>query len=70
MSVVEIALAAVAAYLALGALVGLAFVTVGIGRVDEAARGSSIAFRALVLPGCVALWPVVIAKWARRRRPG
>lgn len=69
MSVVEIVLLVVGAYLALGALVGLAFVSVGIGRVDEAARGSSIAFRALVLPGCVALWPIVVAKWARGRRP-
>lgn len=67
MSVVEITLLVVAGYLALGALVGLAFVTVGVGRVDEAGRGSSIAFRALILPGCIALWPIVLAKWARRR---
>lgn len=68
MSIVELALGVAAAYVGIGLLVGLAFVSVGIGRVDEAARGSSIAFRALVLPGCVALWPVVLAKWARGRR--
>jgi hypothetical protein len=52
-------------YFAIGALVALAFVLFGITRVDEAAKGSSIAFRALVLPGCAALWPIVVYRWVR-----
>ncbi len=68
MGLVQAGLMTVAAYGAIGVLFGLAFVTLGIGRVDEAARGSSIAFRALILPGCVALWPVLLMKWLRGRR--
>jgi len=52
-------------YFAIGALVAIAFVTFGVGRVDEAARGSSIAFRALIVPGCAALWPLVLLRWTR-----
>lgn len=54
-------------YFAVGALVALAFVAFGVARVDEAAKGSSIAFRALIVPGCAALWPLVLLRWARGR---
>lgn len=64
----EITIGVVAGYLAIGACVGLAFVTVGVGRVDEAAKGSSIGFRALILPGCAVLWPLVVARWIRGAR--
>lgn len=64
---VRVLLLAIAAYFAIGALVALPFVAVGISRVDAAAKGSSIAFRILVLPGSVALWPLVLMKWIRGR---
>ncbi len=50
-------------YLGIGAVVGVAFVTVGIDRVDVAARGA-YPFRALILPSLVALWPIVLLRWA------
>lgn len=56
----------VAGYLGIGALVGLAFLVVALPRVDPAGKGSSIAFRLLVFPGCVLLWPALIARWRRR----
>jgi len=52
-------------YLLAGLLFGLAFVTRGVTRIDPAARGSSAAFRLLILPGSVVLWPLLAAKWAR-----
>lgn len=56
------------AVLALHALVGLGFAASflprRIERLDPSARGSSWAFRLLILPGVVALWPLV---WARSR---
>jgi len=52
-------------YLLLGLISGVLFVGFGIGRVDPAARGTSIGFRLLVLPGSIALWPFVVAKWFR-----
>lgn len=54
--------------LALHALAGLvfaaAFLPQRIEREDPSARGASWAFRLLILPGVVALWPLV---WARMR---
>lgn len=63
MSTAEVVLLVVTAYLAGGALFAPAFVTVGVTRIDPAARGTSAAFRLLILPGVVALWPLLAAKW-------
>jgi hypothetical protein len=52
----------VTAWLAIGSLVGVAFLFVGIDRVDDAARGA-YAFRPLLLPGLVLLWPFVVLRW-------
>lgn len=54
-------------YAAVGLIVGLAFLLRGIDRVDPAARGAH-AFRPLILPGLVLLWPVVAWRWARLAR--
>lgn len=62
----EVVLLAVSAYALAGLLFALAFVTVGVSRIDPAARGTSWVFRALILPGSAALWPVLAVKWARR----
>lgn len=56
-------LVALLIYLALGLVVGLGFVLRGVDRVDPAASGSPLAFRLVILPGCVGLWPVVLMKW-------
>jgi hypothetical protein len=58
---------AAAGYLLVGLLFALAFVTVGVSRFDPAARGTSVAFRLLILSGCVTLWPLLAAKWVRNR---
>ena len=70
MFVAEIVVVAVSAYLACGLLFGLAFVTAGVGRVDAAARGTSAAFRLLILPGTATLWPFLAARWVRAVRSG
>ncbi|MDR3471171.1 MAG: hypothetical protein P4M09_05730 [Devosia sp.] len=58
-------------YGGLGVAVALAFILFGLDRIDPAARGA-IAFRPLLLPGAVLLWPLVLARWialeAARRR--
>lgn len=65
MSGAELVLLAAAGYLLAGTVFGLAFVAVGVARLDPAARGTSAGFRLLVLPGSVALWPLLAAKWVR-----
>jgi len=67
---VQGALLAVAIYIAIGSLVALPFLIVGIGRVDPAAKGAPFAFRTLVLPGVVAMWPFMLRRWLSSRRIG
>jgi hypothetical protein len=55
------------AYLALGFAFALAFVSVGIGRIDHSARSGPIGFRVLTIPGSMALWPLVALRWLRGR---
>jgi hypothetical protein len=52
----------VTGWLAIGGLVGVAFLFVGIDNVDDCARGA-YAFRPLLLPGLVLLWPYVVLRW-------
>jgi hypothetical protein len=61
-------LAAVAVYLAAGVLVGAAFVVAGVTAVQPAPVTAGA--RLLLLPGAVALWPLILSRWlqARRRR--
>lgn len=68
MSPVEILLVVLAAHLALGALFALPFLVRGLETIDHAAKGSSWAFRLLILPGVATLWPLLLLKWRRVRR--
>jgi hypothetical protein len=51
------------AYAALGLVFAVAFVIRGAGRVDPAAREGTWGFRLLILPGSVALWPLLARRW-------
>ena len=52
-------------YAALGVIFAIAFVLAGVNRVDPAARGGSLFFRILILPGAAALWPWLAIRWLR-----
>jgi hypothetical protein len=52
-------------YAALGFVFALAFVTVGVGRIDPNARGSGFGFRLLIFPGSAAFWPLLLRRWLR-----
>lgn len=51
-----------AAYASLGCVFATWFLARGVGRVDPAATGSGVWFRLIILPGVVALWPVLAMK--------
>ncbi len=68
MNVAQIILLIVLVYASIGFVVALAFVCRGITRVDVAANGSSKAFKALIVPGAAALWPVILRKWRLANR--
>ena len=45
-----------------GAVVCILFLLVGIDRIDPAAR-DAYAFRPLLIPGIVVIWPLVLWRW-------
>jgi len=57
--------AALGLYAGAGLLFAGPFLAWGLPRLDAAARGSSLTFRLIVLPGAIALWPVLLRKWLR-----
>jgi hypothetical protein len=54
------------AYVAAGALFAAAFLTWGVSRIDPVARQGTPGFRLIILPGVVALWPILLVKWSVR----
>lgn len=52
-----------AAYVAVGIAVALAFVTIGVTQVQP--MPVTVGARILLLPGAFVLWPLVVARWHR-----
>ncbi len=65
--VVTILLLLVLAYLVTGLLFAILFLAKGIEKVDPATHGSGMGFRLIILPGTVALWPVLLRKWIQSK---
>ena len=57
-------LAGTGIYFLAGAALALALHARGLKRIDSSVAGAGLFFRALVTPGLIALWPVLIRKWA------
>ena len=62
-------LLALGAYLAVGVGFALAFAARGAQAIDPAAVNMPASTRLLILPGAVALWPLLLVKWLRRQPP-
>ncbi len=62
MSLAHVLVIGAQAYAGIGLLAGLAFILFGVDRVDPAARGAH-AFRPLLLPGFMLIWPLAVARW-------
>ncbi|GAB5457422.1 MAG: hypothetical protein Hens3KO_04520 [Henriciella sp.] len=58
-------------YLAVGVLVALIYFFGGVGRIDPAAKGKGMPFRArlLIMPGIIGLWPLMLSKLLRQKEP-
>lgn len=67
MEVAAIIVLIVKAYAAVGALVAAVFLLWGVDRVEPSARGA-YAFRPLVAPGAIVLWPLVLWRWRALER--
>jgi len=57
------------AWLGVGLLVAVAFACVGTARVDPDARGATLGFKLLVIPGAMLLWPLVLKRWLTAKLP-
>jgi hypothetical protein len=64
-SLVAWALAALAIHLVLGSVFAVPFVVAGAGRTDPSARGGSIGFRLVIVPGVALFWPLMLHRWWR-----
>lgn len=52
----------------IGLIIALPFAVLGVGMVADGARGwglKRILFRLWIIPGAAAVWPLVLAVWAR-----
>jgi len=58
----QVLIAAAALYVAVGVLVALPFVARRVQRIDPDARGATLAFRLLIVPGIAALWPLFVRR--------
>ena len=56
-------------YWLLGAVFGLYFIGWGAARLDDEAKTMSLGVRLLLLPGSIALWPVLLRKLIQHRSP-
>jgi hypothetical protein len=65
--VVALLLNGLALYAGVGAAVALAFAAFGVTRVQP--MSMSLGARILILPGALALWPYVLARWIKAGRP-
>ena len=53
----------IGAYLVLGFLFSLVFISKWIHIVDEASHETSWSFKLTILPGCIVFWPVLLKKY-------
>jgi len=56
-------------YAGIGAVVAVAFLLIGVDRIDPSARGSYL-FRVMLIPGVVGLWPLVLRRWLALEKQG
>jgi hypothetical protein len=52
-------------YLVCGLGFAIPFVLAGVGKIDLHAKHGSWGFRLLIIPGSVALWPLLARRWSK-----
>ena len=53
----------VSLYALAGVVFAVPFVMRGVGHIDPVAKSGTIGFRILIIPGTIALWPLLLARW-------
>ena len=57
-------LIALGVYLACGLAFAIPFALIGVKKIDPHAAHGSWGFRFLIIPGTMALWPLLLKRWA------
>ena len=55
-------------YLCCGIVFSIAFLVKGINKVDETTHGSTWGFKIIIIPGVIALWPLLLQKWRKTKK--
>lgn len=66
--IIIIMLLLVAVYLLCGVAFAIPFVLKGVDSIDEGAHGSGWGFRAIIIPGTIIFWPILLRKWIKAKR--
>lgn len=61
--IAEVFLILLGMYLAGGLVFAIPFALVGVRKIDSHAAHGSWGFRLLIIPGTVALWPLLLRRW-------
>ena len=71
MSLLNIVLIIVVAYLLLGFVFAIPFIIKGVAKIDEGAHGAKWGFRIIIIPGTIVFWPLLLNRWlkAPKQRP-
>jgi hypothetical protein len=67
--IASLIVAAAGVYFAIGAVFALWFVTMGVSRIDPGAKGMALQARAIIFPGVMGLWPLMLAKSLTQKAP-
>lgn len=62
MSVIDLMVFGFYSYLIIGFVLGIAIILRGLNSIDPTTVGSPISFKLIILPGVVALWPMLIKR--------
>ncbi len=57
-------------YFAVGTVIGLVFVIIGIRKIDPVAAGAPLRVRFIFLPGTISIWPIVLYLWRTKLKAG
>ena len=60
---VQAVLDLVAAYAAVGVMFSIFLLLFGTTRIDNGVKNAGFGFRILILPGLIALWPLLLIRW-------
>jgi len=50
-------------YLAIGLVTAVVVLTKAMKAIDPSTKGSTVTFKLIILPGVVALWPLIVRRW-------